>query len=70
MASSEGNNASTRSSRAVTSLGVPSVDTTEKKLSAVLDVLADYACASLVGIVDNLAGRVPLDPFLAPRAWR
>jgi hypothetical protein len=25
--------------------------------------------ASLVGLIDNLAGRVELDPFLAERAW-
>ena len=25
--------------------------------------------AGLVGTVDNLAGRVPLDDFLKPRAW-
>lgn len=31
-------------------------------------MLAECAFASLVGIVDNLAGRVPLDPFLARRA--
>jgi len=35
----------------------------------VLDVLAECAFASLVGMIDNLAGRVALDPFLAPRAW-
>jgi alkylhydroperoxidase family enzyme len=36
---------------------------------AILEVLAECAFASLVGLVDNLAGRVPLDTFLQPRAW-
>ncbi len=35
----------------------------------ILDLVAECAFASLVGLVDNLAGGVPLDPFLAPRAW-
>jgi alkylhydroperoxidase family enzyme len=35
----------------------------------ILDVLAECAFASLVGLIDNLAGRVALDPFVAPRAW-
>jgi alkylhydroperoxidase family enzyme len=34
-----------------------------------LDLLAESAFASLVGLVDNLAGGVPLDAFLVPRAW-
>lgn len=37
--------------------------------AAVLEVLAEYCLASIVGIIDNLAGRVPLDEFLRPRAW-
>jgi alkylhydroperoxidase family enzyme len=35
----------------------------------VLEVLAECAFASLVGLVDNLAGRVDLDDFLRPQAW-
>jgi alkylhydroperoxidase family enzyme len=35
----------------------------------VLDLVTECAFASLVGLVDNLAGGVTLDPFLAPRAW-
>jgi alkylhydroperoxidase family enzyme len=35
----------------------------------ILDVVAECVFASLVGLVDNLAGRVELDPFLQPRAW-
>jgi alkylhydroperoxidase family enzyme len=34
----------------------------------ILEALAEAAFASLVGVLDNLAGRVPLDTFLAPRA--
>ncbi len=36
---------------------------------AVLEVVAECTFAGLVGVVDNLAGRVPLDGFLAERAW-
>ena len=36
---------------------------------AILDVVAECTFAGLVGVVDNLAGRVVLDPFLAPQAW-
>jgi alkylhydroperoxidase family enzyme len=35
----------------------------------ILEVVAECAFASLVGIVDNLAGQVELDAFLRPRAW-
>jgi alkylhydroperoxidase family enzyme len=35
-----------------------------------LQLVAECAFASLVGIVDNLAGRVPLDRFLQPQAWK
>ena len=35
----------------------------------ILDIVAECVLASLVGLVDNLAGRVELDPFLAPRQW-
>jgi alkylhydroperoxidase family enzyme len=35
----------------------------------VLEIVTECAFASLVGIIDNLAGRVELDAFLAPRAW-
>jgi len=35
----------------------------------VLEVVAECAFASLVGLVDNLAGHVELDGFLRPRAW-
>lgn len=37
--------------------------------AAVLEVLAEYCLASIVGLVDNLAGRVRLDEFLRPRVW-
>ena len=35
----------------------------------VLEIVTECVFASLVGIIDNLAGRVELDAFLAPRAW-
>jgi alkylhydroperoxidase family enzyme len=35
----------------------------------ILDVVAECTFAGLVGVVDNLAGRVELDEFLTPRAW-
>lgn len=35
----------------------------------VLDILTECAFATLVGLIDNLAGRVPLDDFLRPRTW-
>jgi alkylhydroperoxidase family enzyme len=34
------------------------------------EIVAECTFAGLVGVVDNLAGRVPLDAFLEPRAWR
>lgn len=34
-----------------------------------LEVVAECAFAGLVGVLDNLGGRVPLDAFLTPRAW-
>jgi alkylhydroperoxidase family enzyme len=37
--------------------------------AAILEVVAECVFASLVGLVDNLAGRVPLDAILQPRAW-
>lgn len=36
---------------------------------AILEVVAECTFAGLVGTIDNLAGRVELDAFLAPRAW-
>ena len=36
----------------------------------ILEIVAECTFAGLVGVIDNLAGRVPLDQFLAPRAWR
>jgi hypothetical protein len=35
-----------------------------------LQLLAESVFASLVGLVDNLAGHVALDEFLRPRAWK
>jgi alkylhydroperoxidase family enzyme len=35
----------------------------------ILEVVAESAFAILVGLIDNLAGRVALDEFLQPRAW-
>jgi alkylhydroperoxidase family enzyme len=35
-----------------------------------LQLVAECAFATLVGTVDNLAGRVPLDQFLQPQAWK
>jgi alkylhydroperoxidase family enzyme len=35
-----------------------------------LQLVAECAFASLVGFVDNLAGRVELDEFLRPQAWK
>jgi alkylhydroperoxidase family enzyme len=37
--------------------------------SDLLDVVAECAFATLVGMVDNLAGHVELDGFLQPQAW-
>jgi len=44
---------------------------TEAGLSAgeILDVVVECTFAGLVGTVDNIAGRVPLDDFLKPRKW-
>jgi len=36
----------------------------------VLDVVLECVFAGMVGVIDNLAGHVALDGFLAPRAWR
>ena len=35
-----------------------------------LQLVAECVFAGLVGTVDNLAGRVPLDDFLQPRQWK
>jgi len=35
----------------------------------ILEIVAECTFAGLVGTLDNLAGRVELDAFLAPRAW-
>jgi alkylhydroperoxidase family enzyme len=35
-----------------------------------LQLVAECVFAVLVGTVDNLAGRVPLDEFLRPRQWK
>lgn len=35
----------------------------------ILEILAESAFATLVGMIDNFTGRVPLDDFLKPRAW-
>jgi alkylhydroperoxidase family enzyme len=37
--------------------------------SAILEIVTECTFAGLVGVVDNLAGRVQLDEFLLPRAW-
>ena len=37
--------------------------------SEILEIVAECTFAGLVGVVDNLAGRVKLDEFLTPRAW-
>jgi alkylhydroperoxidase family enzyme len=34
-----------------------------------LEIVTECTFAGLVGVIDNLAGQVPLDAFLAPRAW-
>jgi alkylhydroperoxidase family enzyme len=36
---------------------------------AILEILLESTFAGLVGTIDNLAGRVELDGFLAARAW-
>jgi len=36
---------------------------------AVLEVVLECAFASLVGLIDNIAGHVELDAFLEPQAW-
>ncbi len=35
----------------------------------ILEVLAECAFATFVGLMDNFAGPIELDAFLAPRAW-
>jgi alkylhydroperoxidase family enzyme len=35
----------------------------------ILEIVAECTFAGLVGTIDNLAERVELDAFLAPRAW-
>ena len=35
-----------------------------------LQLVAECTLARLVGTIDNLAGRVPLDEFLQPQAWK
>jgi alkylhydroperoxidase family enzyme len=35
-----------------------------------LQLVAECVFAGLVGTIDNLAGRVPLDEFLRPRQWK
>ena len=37
---------------------------------AVLEVLLECAFATLVGLIDNLAGHVELDAFITPQAWQ
>jgi alkylhydroperoxidase family enzyme len=37
---------------------------------AILEVVLESTFAGMVGLIDNLAGHVELDGFLAPRAWR
>ena len=37
--------------------------------AVVLDLFTECAFATVVGLLDNLAGGVTLDPFLEPRAW-
>ena len=37
--------------------------------SEILEIVAECTFAGLVGVIDNLAGRVKLDDFLTPRAW-
>jgi alkylhydroperoxidase family enzyme len=37
--------------------------------AGILDILTECAFATLVGLIDNLAGHVQLDPPLRPRAW-
>jgi hypothetical protein len=36
---------------------------------AILDLLLECAFATMVGLIDNLAGHVELDAFIAPQAW-
>jgi alkylhydroperoxidase family enzyme len=36
---------------------------------ATLEVVLECTFAGMVGVIDNLAGHVKLDSFLAPRAW-
>lgn len=48
---------------------VTRVETAGLDTAQILEVVAETAFASLVGLIDNLAGRVPLDGFLQPRAW-
>ena len=38
--------------------------------AVLLQLVAECAFAGLVGTIDNLAGRVPLDDFLQPQAWK
>ena len=38
-------------------------------VEAVLEVVLECAFATLVGLIDNLAGHVELNTFIAPQAW-
>jgi alkylhydroperoxidase family enzyme len=49
---------------AVAKAGEAGVSTPE-----ILEIVAECTFVGLVGTLDNLAGRVQLDEFLAPRAW-
>jgi alkylhydroperoxidase family enzyme len=46
------------------------VDEAGLDAAALLQIVTECVFAGLVGIVDNLAGRVELDAFLEPRAWK
>jgi hypothetical protein len=37
--------------------------------AAILEVVTECVCASLIASSTNLAGRVELDVFLQPRTW-
>jgi alkylhydroperoxidase family enzyme len=53
----------------VDDLAVAAASAAGVSTSEILEIVAECTFAGLVGTLDNLAGRVELDGFLAPRAW-
>jgi alkylhydroperoxidase family enzyme len=48
---------------------IAALDAAGYDTAQLFEIVAECTFAGLVGVMDNLAGRVPLDAFLEPRAW-